>query len=79
MLLLTSFLTIYVHFSHTPAGVITTSFTLSYLLSNPLQPHPIVCTSLQIITNVVLDWAQQFLLPCSSTQLCILYTRDQVR
>ena len=27
---------------------------------------------------VVLDWEQQFLLPCSSGQLCILYTGDQV-
>ena len=52
-LLLTNFLTIYVHFSHTSAGVITTSFILSYLLSNPLQPHPIVCASLQIITKVL--------------------------
>ena len=27
---------------------------------------------------VALDWVQQFLLPCSSGQLCILYTGDQV-
>ena len=53
MLLLTNFLTIYIHFSHTLAGVITTSFTLSYLLFNPLQPHPIVCASLWIITKVL--------------------------
>ena len=30
-LLLTNFLTIYIHFSHTPAGVITTSLTVLYL------------------------------------------------
>ena len=28
--------------------------------------------------DAVLDWAQWFLLPCSSGQLCILYTGDQV-
>ena len=28
---------------------------------------------------VALDWVQQFLLPCSSGQFCILYTGDQVR
>ena len=27
---------------------------------------------------VMLDWAQQFWLPCSSGQLCTLYTGDQV-
>ena len=53
MLMLTNIFTIYIYFSHTLAGVITTSFTLSYLLSNPLQPCPIVCVSLQIITKVL--------------------------
>ena len=53
MLLLTNFLTIYIHFSHTPAGVVTTSFTLSYLPSNPLQPCPVVCALLQIITRIL--------------------------
>ena len=62
-LLLTNFLTIYVHFSHTLARVITTSFTLSYLLSNPLQPCPIVCMSLQIITKVLTLICQWFLWP----------------
>ena len=52
-LMLTNFLTIYIYFSHTLAGVVTTSFTLSYLLSNPLQPCSIVCTSLWIITKVL--------------------------
>ena len=46
MLMLTNIFTIYIYFSHTLAGVITTSFTQSYLLSNPLQPCPIVCMSL---------------------------------
>ena len=52
-LMLTNIFTIYIYFSHTLAGVITTSFTLSYLLANPLQPCPIVCASLQIITKVL--------------------------
>ena len=34
-LLLTNFLTIYIYFSHAPAGVITTSLTVLYLPSNP--------------------------------------------
>ena len=53
MLMLTNIFTIYIYFSHTPAGVVTTSFTLSYLLSNPLQPCLIVCALLQIITKVL--------------------------
>ena len=53
MLMLTNSFTIYIYFSHTLAGVVTTSFSLSYLLSNPLQPCPIVCASLQIITKVL--------------------------
>ena len=60
MLMLTN---IYIYFSHTPAGVVTTSFTLSYLLSNPLQPRPIVCTSLRIITKVLTLICRQFLWP----------------
>ena len=63
MLMLPNFLTIYIYFSHTLAGVITTSFTLSYLLSNPLQPHPIVCMSLWIITKVLTLICRQFLWP----------------
>ena len=50
-LLLTDLLTIYIHLSHTPAGVIITSPTLFYLPSNLLQPHSVACTSLQIITR----------------------------
>ena len=52
-LMLTNIFTIYIYFSHAPAGVITTSFTLSYLPSNPLQPHPVVCASLWIITRIL--------------------------
>ena len=52
-LLLTNFLTIYIHFSHTPAGVITTSLTVLYLPSNPLQPHSIACVSFWIITRLL--------------------------
>ena len=63
MLMLTNIFTIYIYFSHTPAGVITTSFTLSYLLSNPLQPCPIVCTLLQIIIKVLTLICQWFLWP----------------
>ena len=63
MLMLTNIFTICIYFSHTPAGVVTTSFTLSYLLSNPLQPHPIVCASLWIITKVLTLICQQFLWP----------------
>ena len=51
-LMLTNIFTIYIYFSHTLAGVITTSFTLSYLPSNPLQPHHIVCMLLWIITRI---------------------------
>ena len=53
MLLLTNILTIYVHFSHTSAGVIITSITLPYLPFNPLQPHPIACVSFWIITRLL--------------------------
>ena len=63
MLMLTNISTIYIYFSHTSAGVITTSFTLSYLLSNPLQPHPIVCMLLRIITKVLTLICQWFLWP----------------
>ena len=51
-LLLTNLFTIYIHFSHTPAGVIITSPTLLYLPSNPLQPCSIACVSFQIIASV---------------------------
>ena len=63
MLMLTNIFTIYIYFSHTTAGVITTSFTISYLLSNPLQPCPIVCMLLWIITKVHTLICQQFLWP----------------
>ena len=53
MLLLTDFLTIYIHFSHTLAGVVTTSLTVLYLPSNPLQPHSVACMSFQIITRIL--------------------------
>ena len=53
MLMLTNIFTIYIYFSHTLAGVVTTSFTLSYLPSNPLQPCLIVCASLWIITRIL--------------------------
>ena len=53
MLLLTNFLTIYIHFSHTLAGVVTTSLTVLYLPSNPLQPCSIACTSFWIITRLL--------------------------
>ena len=62
-LMLTNIFTIYIYFSHTLAGVVTTSFTLSYLLSNPLQPHPIVCVSLWIITKVLTLICQWFSWP----------------
>ena len=52
LLMLTSIFSIYIYFPHTLAGVITTSFTLSYLLSNPLQPHPIACAPIWIIIKV---------------------------
>ena len=32
----------------------------------------------KVAFTLTLDWAEQFLLPCSSGQLCILYTGDQV-
>ena len=53
MLLLTDFLTIYIHFSHTLAGVVTTSLTVLYLPFNPLQPHSVACMSFQIITRIL--------------------------
>ena len=52
MLLLTNLFTIYIHFSHTLAGVVITSPTLLYLPSNPLQPHSIACMSFQIIARI---------------------------
>ena len=64
-LLLTNLLTIYIHFSHTPAGVITTSLTIHYLPSNPLQPCSIVCTSLQIFTKLLTLICWWFLWPYS--------------
>ena len=51
-LLLTNLFTIYIHVSHTPAGVVITSPTLLYLPSNPLRPHPIACASFQIIARI---------------------------
>ena len=60
ILMLTNSFTIYIYFSHTLAGVITTSLTLSYLPSNPLQPHPVVCASLQIITRILTQYADGF-------------------
>ena len=62
-LMLTNIFTIYIHFSHTMAGVVITSFTLPYLPSNPLQPHPIACTLLQIITRILTLICQWFLWP----------------
>ena len=53
-LLLTNFLTIYIHFSHTLAGVVTTSLTVLYLPSNPLQPCSIACVSFLIITRLLI-------------------------
>ena len=53
MLLLTNVFTIYIHFSHTLAGVIITSPTLLYLPSNPLQPCSITCVLLRIITKIL--------------------------
>ena len=64
-LLLTNFLTIYIHFSHTPAGVVTTSLTVLYLPSNPLQPHSIACASFQIITRLLTLICQWFSWPYS--------------
>ena len=62
-LLLTNFLTIYIHFSHTPAGVITNPLTILYLPSNPLQPHSIACTLFQIITRILTIICWQFSWP----------------
>ena len=64
-LLLTNLLTIYIHFSHTPAGVITTSLTILYLPSNPLQLHSVACASFQIITKLLTLICRQFLWPYS--------------
>ena len=52
-LLLTNFLTIYIHFSHTLAGVVTNSLTVLYLPSNPLQPCSVACVSFWIITRLL--------------------------
>ena len=65
MLLLTNLFTIYIHFSHTPAGVVITSPTLLYLPSNPLQPCFIACMSLWVITKILTLICQQFLWPYS--------------
>ena len=65
MLLLTNFLTIYIYFSHTPAGVVTTSLTVLYLPSNPLQPHSVACASFQIITRLLTLICQWFSWPHS--------------
>ena len=64
-LLLTNIFTIYIHFSHTPAGVIITSPTLLYLPFNPLQPCSIACMSFQIITRLLTLICQWFLWPYS--------------
>ena len=64
-LLLTNFLTIYIHFSHTLAGVVTTSLTVLYLPSNPLQPCSIACVSFLIITRLLILICWQFLWPYS--------------
>ena len=53
MLMLTNLFTIYIHFSHTLAGVVITSPTLLYLPSNPLQPCSIACTSFWIIARII--------------------------
>ena len=65
MLLLTNFLTIYIHFSHALAGVITTSLTVLYLPSNPLQPHSVACASFRIITKLLTLICRQFSWPYS--------------
>ena len=62
-LLLTNIFTIYIHFSHTLAGVVITSFTLPYLYSNPLQPHSIACASLWITARILTLICQWFLWP----------------
>ena len=88
-LLLTNFLTIYIYFSHTPAEVVTTSLTILYLPSNPLQPHSIACMSFQIITtytNLLMVFMALQLLkhitlaetqPCSSTCINRLLEHNQ--
>ena len=63
MIMLANIFTIYIYFSHTLAGVIITSFTLPHLPSNPLQPCPIVYTSLWIITRILTLICQWFLWP----------------
>ena len=65
MLLLTNFLTIYIYFSHTLAGVVTTSLTILYLPSNPLQPCSIACASFWIITRLLTLICWWFLWPYS--------------
>ena len=64
-LLLTNIFTIYIHFSHTPAGVIITSPTLLYLPFSPLQPCSIAWMSFQIITRLLTLICQWFLWPYS--------------
>ena len=64
-LLLTYIFTIYIYFSHTLAGVVTTSLTILYLPSNPLQPCSIVCASFWIITKLLTLICQQFSWPYS--------------
>ena len=64
-LLLTNLIIIYIHFSHTPAGVVTTSLTILYLPSNPLQPCSVACTSFWITTRLLTLICQWFLWPYS--------------
>ena len=64
-LLLTNLLTIYIHFSHTPAKVVTTSLIILYLPSNPLQPCSVACMSLWIVTKLLTLICQWFLWPYS--------------
>ena len=64
-LMLTNLFTIYIHFSHTLAGVVITSPTLLYLPSNPLQPCSIACASFQIITRIFTLICWWFLWPYS--------------
>ena len=65
MLMLTNLFTMYIHFSHTLAGVITTSLTILYLPSNPLQPCSIACVSFWIITRLLTLICRQFSWPYS--------------
>ena len=72
MLLLTNLFTIYIHFSHTLAGVVITSPTLLYLPSNPLQPHSVACTSFWIITRLLTLICWQFFV---ETDICVASPR----